>query len=54
MLPADNLSIDQSRILQNLHVPADRRLADLEWSSQLTDRRAALYESSQNAPACAV
>ena len=54
MLPTVNLSIDQARVFQNLHVLADRRLANVKWGRQFANRRAALYESSQDAPTRAV
>ena len=54
MLPADNRSIDQPGTLEDFHVFADGRLADLEWGGKLTDCGAALRESRQDATAGAV
>lgn len=54
MLPAINRSLDQSGSLENLHVPADRRFAYIKRRRKLSDRRTALYEARQNAPARAV
>jgi len=49
MLPAANRSFDQPRVLENLHVLADRRLADLKGRGKFADGRRALREPRQDA-----
>ncbi len=54
MLPACNRPFDQPGPLENLHVLADRGLANFEWGCELANRCRALYQSGQDAPARAV
>ena len=49
MLPTGNRSFDQTGVLEDLHVLADSRLADLKGRGQFADGRRALREPRKDA-----
>ncbi len=54
MLPAANRSFDQPGFLEDLHVPADSRLADLKGRRKFADGCRALRKPRQDATAGAI
>ena len=54
MLPAGNRSFNQPGVLEDLHVPADSRLAYLKGGGKFADGRRALCETRQDTAAGAV
>ena len=54
MVPAGNRPVDQAGILEDLHVFADSRFADLKRGGEFANGSATLRESRQDATAGAV